>query len=144
MRKLSFTLPLLLSFVVLSVGCDKLCKKTVEDVATIQNMTGHQISLNVCKGRTYGEAQIAIPANAISNEISLGTHEDSEVRGGPGASCSGVSNSKTTMSLSLSPNSFGQVKLCYEEASKTNLIVETSQSCPSGFLEQTSTGPCTL
>lgn len=134
---------LALGLVFLAVGCDKACKSTVQDFATIQNTTGRQLTLNVCKGRSYGEVQTTVVANGVSQQVSLGSHEGTTVQGGLDAtkSCS-ASNSTMEMGISLAPASFGQVKLCYDEASKLNVVVENYQSCPSGYLEQTSTGSC--
>jgi len=130
-------------FCFMSFGCDRLCKKNVEDVANVQNFTNRPLSLFVCKGQTYGEVSIFVPANSDTNEVSLGTRETSEVRGGPTATCSDVNSEKAILRISLSEKSFGQVKLCYDEFTGKNAVVEVSQNCPSGYLEQTSTGPCT-
>jgi hypothetical protein len=132
----------ILALAVFSLGCDKLCKKTVQDFATIQNATGRQLVLGVCKGRAYGEVQMNVAPSTSSQEVDLGSRQDGEVRGGPTASCSGVSDSRQDMGISLAQSSFGQVKLCYNDSEKLNVIVENYQSCPSGYLEQTSTGPC--
>lgn len=142
MNKILPKLAIALLVAILSVGCDKLCKKNVADVATIQNATGRQLSLNVCKGRSYGEVSATISQDTLVNEVSLGSRQGSEVRGGPTASCSGVSDEKSTPEISLAPSSFGQVKLCFDDINKRNLIIENHQSCPVGYLEQTSTGPC--
>jgi hypothetical protein len=130
------------SLLFLSVGCDKLCKKTVQDFANVQNMTGRPLTLSVCKGRVYGEVEAEIEMSGISQEIDLGSREASEVKGGPTGSCNDVSDSKTQMGITLSPNSFGQVKLCYNESTHLNLVVEAYQTCPSGYLEQISAVPC--
>lgn len=134
---------LALGLIFLTVGCDKVCKSTVQDFATIQNTTGRQLTLNVCKGRSYGEVQVVVVANGIIQEVSLGSHDGTTIQGGLDAtkSCS-ASNSPMEMGISLAPSSFGQVKLCYNKASKLNVVVENYQACPSGYLEQTSTGPC--
>lgn len=134
---------LALGLVFLTASCDKACKSTVQDFATIQNMTGRQLTLNVCKGRIYGEVQVMLEANGMSQDVSIGFHEGTTVHGGLDAtkSCSD-SNSKMEMGISLAPSSYGQVKICYDEVSKLNVVVENYQACPSGYLEQTSTGPC--
>lgn len=141
-RKILFAV-LSLQFCLMTVACDKLCKKTVEDVVNIQNLTGRQLSLSICKGRAYGEAQITIPQSATMNEISLGSREESEVVGGTGASCSGVSGGgKITLGITLSPQSFGQVKLCFDDIHNANVLVDNYQLCPTGYMEQTSTANC--
>jgi hypothetical protein len=133
-------LGILLSFI--SIGCDKVCKKTVEDVATIQNHTGRPLSLFLCKGRAYGETMVTISRESSAYELNLGAREASEVKGGPGQSCDGVRGEKTNMGVSLSPKSFDQVKLCYDDKSLSNLFIEIFQNCPTGMLEQTSAEPC--
>ena len=136
---------LILSFALLSFGCDKVCKSTVQDFARVQNTTGRPLTLNLCKGRSLGEVQSSIPAEQDSQNIDIGTHEKTNVQGGMDAakSCDSVSaSSETETRISLAPASFGQVKLCYEQSSGLNLIVEMNQLCPEGYLEQTSTGSC--
>ena len=122
-------------------GCDKLCKKTSEDVVTIQNMTGRSLSLSVCKGRVYGEGLVNVSQDSNVNELSLGTREASEVRGGMDT-CSSVHDDKVKMGISLAPKSFNEVKLCYDDANSINVIIENHRTCPTGFSEQTSTSPC--
>lgn len=126
----------------LNIGCDKSCKKSVEEVATIQNMTGRTLSLSICKGRIYGEAQITLDRDSRLNQQSLGTREDSEIKGGFGDVCSGVKDDTQTMEIALAPGSFGQVKLCYDDANKRNVVVEAYQLCPTGFMEQTAIATC--
>ncbi len=133
---LSIILVLLLS------GCDKVCNKSTQDVAQIQNMTGRTLKLSVCKGRNLGEVETELPPDTYKNEINLGVRADSEIRGGPGG-CSGVQDGKAIVGLTLAPTSYSTVKLCYNDVTKENLIIELQQSCPVNFLEQTSTGPCT-
>ena len=111
--------------------------------AEVQNATGKALTVNVCKGR-YGEVSMTLPNDTLMNEISLGARDSSEVRGGPTASCSDVNNSRNALTISLAPSSFGSVKLCYDDVNQRNIIVEMSQYCPLGYLEQTSSGPCPL
>jgi hypothetical protein len=122
---------------------DKACKSNVQDFATFQNATGRQLTLNLCQGRIYGEVQTLVLADGINQEVALGSHEGTTVQGGIDAakSCS-AAQSKMEMGISLAPTSFSQVKLCYDEVSKLNVVVENHQSCPSGYLEQTTTGSC--
>lgn len=133
----------LLGFLFLTVGCDKTCLSTVQDYATIQNTTGRTLTLNVCKGRNFGEVQAMIVASGVDQNVSLGSHEGTTVQGGLDASksCS-ASTSKMQMGITLAPSSFGQVKLCYDPSSNVNIVVENYQSCPSGYLVQTTTGSC--
>jgi len=136
---------LLLSFALLSLGCDKVCKSTVQDFAKVQNTTGRELTLNLCKGRSLGEVQSSISADQNSQSLDIGTHEKTNVQGGMDAakSCDSVSTlSETETRISLAPASFGQVKLCYEQSSALNVIVEMNEPCPDGYLEQTSTGSC--
>jgi|GEM_PF-2854274 len=143
MSKNAITSIVVLGFLFLSVACDKVCNKTVEDFATVQNTTGRQLNLSVCKGHSYGEVQAVVLMDNTSNEVSLGSHQEDDIKGGMDAvgACSS-SNSKSAMGISLSPNSFGQVKLCQDQASTLYVVVEASQTCPTGMLEQTSTSPC--
>ncbi|MEK6553985.1 MAG: hypothetical protein AABZ31_01995 [Bdellovibrionota bacterium] len=134
---------LILALVFLTAGCDKACKSTIQDFATIQNTTGMQLGLNVCKGSSYGEVQAIVSASGTHQEVSLGSRKGTKIQGGMEAmkSCS-ASESKMEMEISLSPASFGQVRLCYDEVSKLYVVIKNYQSCPSGYLEQVSTGPC--
>jgi hypothetical protein len=131
----------IVGLIFLTVGCDKLCKSSVQDFATVQNTTGRQLTLNVCKGTSYGEVQTVVSDNGVIQEVGLGAREADSVQGGMNSNQS-CSASDSKMRISLAPASFGQVKLCYDEASKLNVIVENYQACPYGFLEQTSTGSC--
>lgn len=137
--------PLLLTagilFCFLSVGCDKFCHQTTEDVTTIQNMTGRPLSLSVCKGKFLHEINILVPQDMIANEVSLGDRK-SGITMGYGDKCPATDGGKQTMAISLSAASFTQVKLCSDESDTRNVIVETYQSCPTGFLEQVSAEPC--
>lgn len=133
-------------FLFLSLGCDKVCYNTVEDFATVQNTTGRTLNLNVCKGSLYGEALATIPADTMNNEINLGRHQTSEVKGGMDSvtrSCSN-STSRTATAISLSPASYSDVKLCRNHDTNHFVVVETYQTCPTGYAEQTSTGPCDM
>ena len=127
----------------LLAACDIVCKRTVEDVATIQNMTGRQLSISICKGSSYGEVKITVPSDTNNNEISLGHHEGSEIRGGPTATCAGVNDSKEAMGISLSASNFGEIKLCYNKTESRYIIVEGNQVCSAEFQEQTSADSCT-
>ena len=135
------TINILTSF--LAFGCDKVCKKTVQDVATIQNTTGKELNLKICKGRHAGEASATITASNDKLEDDLGTRQSGKVRGGPTATCDSVKDTKDKMSITLTEQSFAEVKLCYQESLGENVIVAKTASCPVDFLEQTSAGPCT-
>ena len=124
------------------IGCDKVCRKTVEDLAYVQNLTNRSMNLKVCKGRSYGETDLQVGVERTMTEYSLGSRIETEVRGGPTASCSDVSGGKVTMALALAPASFGTAKLCYDQINQSHVIVENHQSCPTGFQEQTTSAPC--
>ncbi len=137
---------LLLLFPILTlVGCgDKVCKQTVQDVATIQNMTGYyNLPLFVCKGN-YGESRIQLlPANlGNSGVINIGTHE--EVAGNADALgvCKTKNITNNTTPLSLSPNSYGSVLLCYRQIDNVYIVALPSQGCPMDSVEQTSPEAC--
>lgn len=131
-----------LSLLILAIGCDKACKQNVHDRAAVVNSTGRPVTVNFCKGRFYGETQVTIPASASVQEVDLGTRQETKAQGGLNASCENVSDMKLDMGISLSPNSYGQVKLCYDDSTGENLIIEAYQMCPADTLEQTSTAPC--
>lgn len=132
-----------LTLSVMSLACDRICSHTVEDVATIQNMTGRSLSITFCKGQVYGLAPVTIGQESLVHEVSLGTRQEKVARGGPtNSSCSDLSDEKRPISIALAPNSFGKVKLCHDSAGDQYVLMETSQSCPSGFAEQTSAEPC--
>lgn len=108
---------ILFSFGLLFAGCDKVCKNTIDEYVVVQNSTGRALSLSVCKGRSLGMANINVAQGMNDIEVKLGQREGTEVRGGPTASCSGVTDERQSVGISLAPNSYGQVKLCYDETS---------------------------
>lgn len=132
----------LIFFSFFSWSCDKVCKKTTEDFANIQNITGRSLELTACKGRGYGKVDIRLSADQEIYEISLGSRETLETRGGPTASCSNYTNDRADMRLFLTEQSFEVVKLCYDEINKKTVITETRNSCPTGFLEQQAPSEC--
>lgn len=140
--RLKFIFTFLLAVVPLFQSCDRLCKKMTEDYVVLQNNTNRALELSICRGKIPGEKEISIPQDSLLNEISLGQHESSEVRGGPTASCSGVQNDRMIFDISLSSKSFGQVKLCFDQSTRKHALVEVHQTCPTGFIEQTSATNC--
>ncbi|MEY4617059.1 MAG: hypothetical protein RJB66_2019 [Pseudomonadota bacterium] len=122
------------------IGCDKTCKTTVEDFVAIQNNTGMDITLAVCKGH-YGQASMRL-LPTTSGIVNLGTHEETASQGGVGT-CSSSNNKKNNnLKISLAPMSFGYVKLCYRQMDNTYVVASTYQGCPANYIEQTSTGAC--
>lgn len=120
-------------------GCDNSCKKTVEDYATIQNMTGQSLVVSVCKGN-YGESTLRLlPTTA--GVVSLGSRTESKGQSGVGV-CSSKTEKNRSLQLSLAPMSFGYVSLCYRQFDNTYIVSTPYQGCPYGYLEQTGTGPC--
>lgn len=143
MYKKQLTSFLALGFVLFSFGCDKVCKKTVQDFATVQNTTGRELQLKVCKGKDLSATKAALAVSGTNQEVDLGKRQEQELHGGATASCRAVENSKQEMHFALSPESFEDVKLCYDETSKLNLLVNKDEDCPKGYLEQVSADPCT-
>lgn len=123
-------------------SCDKVCKKTTEDFANIQNITGRTLDLTACKGRGYGKVDIRLNADQENHEITLGTREEVEARGGPTASCSNYTDDRADMRIFLTAKSFELVKLCYDESNKKTVITEVQNSCPTGFVTQESAAEC--
>lgn len=121
------------------IGCDKACKNSVEDLVTIQNNTGMDMNLSICKGH-YGQTTLRL-LPTTSGIVSLGTREESKTQGGFGT-CSTKNTKNTGIKISLSPLSFGYVLLCYREYDNTYVVASPYQGCPYNYLEQTSTGPC--
>lgn len=121
-------------------SCDKLCKKTTQDLVKLQNTTGRALTLSVCKGRVYGETTLEVPADNKINQLSLGSRQTNSVAGGTDSCKSG--DDKVLMGISLAQTSYAQVKLCTDSIGSQYVVTELSQSCPDGLDEQTSTGPC--
>ena len=120
-------------------GCDKSCKNSIEDFATIQNNTGMDITLSICKGH-YGQSTLRL-LPTTSGIVSLGTREESKSQSGIGT-CNSKNQKNTTLKISLAPMSFGYALLCYRQYDNTYVVGSTYQGCPYDYLEQTSTGPC--
>lgn len=136
MKKLLVVIAMASSF----LGCDKVCKTTVQDLVAIQNNTGMDMTLAVCKDH-YGQASIRL-LPTTSGIVNLGTHEETSTQGGIGT-CSTSSNKKSSnLRISLAPISFGYVKLCYRQMDNTYVVASTYQGCPVNYIEQTNTGSC--
>lgn len=143
MTQKQLTSLLALGFIFFTFGCDKVCKKTVQDFATVQNATGRELKLKVCKGgKNLGEAQTALAVTTSNQEVNLGLRQEQELRGGPTASCNTVVDAKQETNIALAPESFEDVKLCYNETSKLNILTNKDEDCPEGYLEQVSADPC--
>lgn len=132
-------LTLLLMTLAFAVGCDKNCKNRVEDLATIQNNTGMDITLAVCKNH-YGQSTLRL-SPTTSGIVSLGSREEAKTQGGIGT-CNSKDSKNSDIRISLAPMSFGYVLLCYRQFDNTYVVASTFQGCPYDYLEQTSTGPC--
>lgn len=135
----SKTVIFLLALVVLS-ACDRVCKRQVNDFTNVQNLTGRSLQLTVCKGSFYGSGQLILPADQLPQQVSLGSRQDSVVRGGSDT-CAGVKNGENLkMAIALAPESFHMAKLCQKRtldgAQELAVIVESHQPCPPGTDEQ--------
>lgn len=124
---------------VLLMGCDKSCKNSVEDFAKIQNNSGLDITLSICKSH-FGQSTLRL-LPTTSGIVSLGSREESSTQSGIGT-CNSKNQKNTTIRISLAPISFGYVLLCYREFDNTYVVSSPYQGCPVNYLEQTSTGPC--
>lgn len=138
---------MLLSPLLILVGCsDKECKQTVQDVAVIQNITGfYNLQLFVCKGN-YGESRIQLmPINyGVTGVVNIGTHEEVVGNADAFGVCKTKNITNNTTQLSLSPNSYGSVLLCYRPLDNTYVVALLSQGCPAGYVEQSSPEACPL
>lgn len=139
-------LPLLFPFLAL-VGCgDKECKQTVQDVAVIQNMTGYyNLQLFVCKGN-YGESRIQLlPANyGASGVVNIGTHEEVAGKADALGVCKTKNTTNSSIPLTLSPNSYGSVLLCYSQVNNAYIVTLPSQGCPNGYAELATPEGCSI
>lgn len=127
------------------VGCgDKECKQTVQDVAVIQNITGfYNLQLFVCKGN-YGESRIQLlPINyGVTGAVNIGTHEEVVGNADAFGVCKTKNITNNSTPLSLSPNSYGSVLLCYRPLDNTYVVALLNQGCPGGYVEQSSPEAC--
>ena len=121
------------------IGCDKTCKISVEDRVAIQNNTGMDITLAICKGN-YGQSTLRL-LPTTSGIVNLGTREETKVQSGIGT-CSAGNAKNSQIRITLAPMSFGYVRLCYRQFDNTYVVASTYQNCPADYVEQTSTGPC--
>lgn len=137
-----YTLTSFLFFLIIA-GCDKTCKSTIQDFATVQNWTGKHLILQLCKGTYSGEVTAHIESFSSDQQVSLGTQTLSQNYGNYNSTrtCS-LSDAIVELDIALAPSSFGLVKLCYDRVSTLIVIVNNYQSCPYGYLEQTSASTC--
>jgi hypothetical protein len=133
---------LLLSLVAVSflLGCDRACKTTVEDFITIQNQTGMDMTLAVCRGN-HGQTLVRL-LPTTSGIVNLGSREETRSRSNGLGSCSTSSEKNTSTLISLAPMSYGLARLCYRQMDNTYVVVTPYQNCPLNYFEQVSTGPC--
>jgi hypothetical protein len=134
--KIIITLVLSMLFI---FGCDKSCKNTIEDFATIQNNTGLDITLSFCKGH-YGQTNLRL-LPTTSGIVSLGSREEGKSSSGIGT-CNSKSEKNSSLAISLSEASFGFFLLCYRQTDNTYVVANINQACPYGYLQQTTSGPC--
>lgn len=140
--KTFYQLSMILIFI-FAIGCDKTCKSTLEEFATVQNWTGKRLTVNLCKGTDSAELAVNIEKFSSDQQVSLGSHTISQTYGNYNSRriCS-LSDALVEMDISLAPSSFGLVKFCYDRVSTLIVIVNSYQSCPYGYLEQTSARNC--
>jgi hypothetical protein len=120
----------------LFLGCDKLCKRTVSEIITVENKTGREVTLSLCKGRFSGIQQVSIKSQQNGN-LDLGAKVESYVRGGSDQ-CETDSKMQREVGVVLTSQSFNTVKLCHaNEYGSHIVVVEQGQSCPEGTQEQT-------
>ncbi|MEZ0392587.1 MAG: hypothetical protein ACAH59_10240 [Pseudobdellovibrionaceae bacterium] len=137
----------LLGTLVFHVACDKACNKTVEDSAWIENRTQRSIQFRVCK-RAGIEATletVSMSPSSAPQQVTMGEHTEYEVIGGPSLkSCDSNRSSNSETHFVLSPSGFAEFKLCYDSQNHRSLVLDKNQSCPTGTIQQTSPGDCTV
>ena len=123
-------------------ACDKVCTYTGQDIATVHNLTGRELSISVCK--TLGEKkQINVNSSQV-NQVSLGTFQGTKIQGGGDAlkSCSVPAEETQSAGIALSSESFNDVRLCRDDSKLEYLVVEITDVCPSGSSPQVSPQNC--
>lgn len=131
------------TLLILTTGCDRLCKSTEEDTVGVSNKTGRSLTLTVCKGRE-GKMAVAVPA-AQTALVSLGTSEHGYVQGGTDSlkTCDGNGrNGIVKYDIALAHESFADVKFCHHPQNTDVVIVEPADPCPAGLTEQTTEATC--
>jgi hypothetical protein len=122
---------LLLAFGLLT-ACpgDKACNVTVHYFANIQNLTGQDVQLHVCRGGLKGPMEITVPSNQ-DGDFKLYTASESRIYTGGGADA--CENKIQSMSISLTSQSFQNFRFCSQtnsDNSITTVIVWEAQACP--------------
>lgn len=128
----------------LLLGCDKQCKYTVNDQATVRNHTGSALSLAVCKG--LGQRRQVEVSNSGASFLQLGTSENADIQDGPSslASCPAHAGETRETKFALTTESFNVVKLCLSDSTDGYDIVNVNDSCPLGTRAQTSPSNCEI
>lgn len=123
-------------------GCDKVCKYTVNDIATVHNLTGRPLSLTVCKIPAQKQ-QIEVPADQVST-VSLGQSQGTKIQGGGDAlkSCATPSDQSQSVGFTLSKESFNDVTLCRNATTLDRYIVDVTNACPEGTQAQSTPVIC--
>ena len=133
---MAFLRILFLGFFLFILSCSEYCVQEVEDIALIQNTTARELSLEVCLGTELGTQTITIPASQDGN-LSLGAREVEYSNSDLGSGCNREEGEQITHTAYLTSAHFSDVKFCHPQQETENLvIVETSESCPTGTTEQ--------
>ncbi len=135
-------------------GCGtKDCFNYIYNVAAVHNLTAQTRTLEVCNNYSrYGvikqyKTQLDIASSEMKSFKVAGDWEhesekqfDLDKKGGD---CKGPdSRESRAVQVSLTENSFSQVKLCNGTLAQAQLIVELNENCPSGYQAQESAVTC--
>lgn len=140
------SLLLFIIIILATVGCDKQCSRSAENVYRVNNLTNRDLDLVFCKGffNVKQEVSMTYQQNGL---VTIGTTKSSYIQGGLETlkSCDQKKMETVPEKVALSNQSFNEVKLCYSIYDDTSLtIVETNNQCPQNTIQQQAPGNCDL
>ncbi len=137
----SNALILILFSILVSACANSNCPREYSETAEVkQNELTQKHELTICKGGERPGAKV-IQVDEKSKVIGLDAWSTTDRPSRYDGSCEDnhlVRNVRKTPPIALTSDSFGQIKLCYYDASKSNVaLVEPNQPCPANTTEQT-------
>ena len=114
-------------------ACSKNCNQQVSSISSVKNLTGRELTLNVCVSGTREPQDITVAGNQAA-DMKVASHTEILNQ----VTADSCSPSQSYESAYLTSKSFGKVKFCHDLTyHDTPLqIVETAQPCPTGYIEQ--------
>lgn len=143
--KVQFTVvTIILSGLLSSCVKGKDCEQLYHDITSFENRTSRNLTLEFV---SYGDQSFTLEMKPLEKadekviKVYYQTHEGGFQKGGaPSNGQCEPEPVRMGVSGFLSEKSFGTVKHCWDNDAYKSIILETSDSCPSGTWEQKSAG----